>query len=138
MNTKLKLDADLIRGAVATMRAGFAASGAAGTFEANAVRVIAARLKRKPMQYLEFGPYWWAVKAALVAADVDLGQRGDPLMASEYRGDTDVDTLVAGELFKDLYRRTYFAGNARFSLDDESDDWVLRDADMEERAAARS
>lgn len=136
MNTKLKFNADFVRGAAATMRADFAASGAPGTFEANAVRVIAARLKRKPMQYLEFGPYWWAVKAVLVAADVDLGQRGDPLMASEYRGATDTDTLIVGEIFKELYRATYFVGNARFSLDDESDDWVLRDADMEERAAA--
>jgi hypothetical protein len=102
----------------------------------HAARVIAHRLRQYPEAYLEFGPYWWAVKDALRAAGEDFGSQDDPVVRPQYSPmlDTPGATLVAGELFKDYYRRTYLVGAAQFWLDDAAEEsYVLFDADMEAR-----
>lgn len=100
-----------------------------------AAETIATRLKTKPAQYLEFGPYWWAVKAALARLGHDLGQAGDAVILGEYGGDLHpFAALVAGEMFKDHYRATWFVGNAQFWLDAEGgESYVLFDVDMQAR-----
>lgn len=100
-----------------------------------AAETIAARLKARPAQYLEFGPYWWAVKGALARLGHDLGQASDAIILAEYGGDLHpFAALVAGEMFKDDYRATWFAGNAQFWLDAEaSESYVLFDMDMQAR-----
>lgn len=100
-----------------------------------AAETIATRLKAKPALYLEFGPYWWAVKAALARLGHDLGQAGDAAILSEYGGDLhSFAALVAGEMFKDHYRATWFVGNAQFWLDAEGgESYVLFDLDMQAR-----
>ena len=80
MFTNFKIDPSELSAMVATMRASFANSGKPGTFEDNAVRVIANRMREHPAQYLEFGPYWWAVKEVLRGADPRIGDRGDPVV----------------------------------------------------------
>lgn len=136
MFTSFKITAEEVAPMLQAMRAGFAASGRAGTFEDNAVRVIRARLAASPLSYLEFGPYWWAVKQALNEAGAALGNAGEPMVAAEYRGASLAETLVMGEAFKDTYRASYFTGTRAFDLGD-GEQYELTDPDMEQRAPAR-
>lgn len=100
-----------------------------------AAETIAARLTGKPALYLEFGPYWWSVKQALAALGHDLGRQDDAIIRGQYGGALhDFAALVAGEMFKDQYRATWFVGNAQFWLDaDASESYVLFDVDMQAR-----
>lgn len=131
-----KIPADKLAASVAELRAGFAASGKPGTFEDNALRVIAARLRARPQDYVQFGPYWWAVKAVLAEAGYDFGDDGDALVAAEYRGADLADTLVAAELFKDMHRATYFVGHNTYDLTGDGDAYELVDPDMLARVPA--
>lgn len=121
---------------VAQMRAGFAASGRPGSFEDNAVRVIGERLRAKPERYLEFGPYWWAVKRELIAAGAMTGERGDALVLAAYSGPDTATSLVMAEAFKDVYRASFIVGTRLFDLGGEGIDYELVDEDMDERVAA--
>ena len=131
-----KVPASDIAGRLADLRASFAASGKTGPFESYAVRVIGERMRRHPDYYVEFGPYWWAVKAVLNAAGNDMGDAGDPIVIAEYRGASDIETLVAAEAFKDYYRATFIVGTAAFDLADDGNQYELADADMQARVAA--
>jgi hypothetical protein len=132
----MKIDQNLIAEAEATMRAGLLEAGSTAGFEANAARVIGQRLAKRPMCYLEFGPYWWAVKGCLRMLGVDFGNAHDPMVAGVYNGGSVSATLVAGELFKDSYRAVYFEGNNRFPLEPEGAEYVLEDPDMLNRPAS--
>lgn len=131
-----KIPAETLAARVAELRAGFESSGKPGTFEENALRVIAARLRARPQDYVEFGPYWWAVKAALAEAGYDFGDDGDALVAAEYRGADLAETLVAAEGFKDMHRATYFAGHNTYDLADDGGSYELIDPDMLVRVPA--
>lgn len=100
-----------------------------------AAQIVAHRLRLFPLSYLEFGPYWWTVKAALFTQGEDFGPTFDGAVLAAYGGSLPVlDALVAGEMFKDYYRATYLVGAAQFTLDDEGDDaYVLFDPNMEAR-----
>jgi hypothetical protein len=52
-----------------------------------ASKVIAKRLREHPTAYLEFGPYWWAVKEALRAQGEDFGAADDEQIRLAYGGD---------------------------------------------------
>jgi hypothetical protein len=100
-----------------------------------ASKVIAKRLREHPTAYLEFGPYWWAVKATMRAQGEDFGAADDEQIRMAYGGDLPaLSCLAAGELFKEYYRTQWLAGNAQFWLDDGAEEsYVLFDADMEAR-----
>ena len=134
--TNMKMDPAAVAASLTAFQRNFAASGAAGTFEQSALRVVGARMRDKPQLYVEFGPYWWAVKQALNDAGAALGDAGDPLVAAEYRGASVAETLVAAEAFKDHYRRTYFVGHNTFALDDSGESYELADPDMQARIKA--
>jgi hypothetical protein len=131
-----KITPEVIQASLGSMRATYAKQGRAQSFEAHAVQVIGSRVTKRPQQYLEFGPYWWAVKEVLRGADFNVGDRGDPLVAAEYRGASAIETLVAGEAFKDFYRQNYAAGSNRFDLTGEGEEYELQDPDMDALAAA--
>lgn len=133
MFTNFKIEPKAAAANLASMRAGFTASGKAGSFEDNAVRIIGERLRQHPECYVEFGPYWWSVKAALNAAGYSLGERGDPMVAAEYRGATPTETLVLAEAFKDVYRASYVVGASTFDLTNDGDGYELADEDMQAR-----
>jgi hypothetical protein len=96
-------------------------------------QVIAKRLTAKPLCYLEFGPYWWAVKSALASLGHDFGAQRDGVIQAHYGGGLPVyGALVAGEYFKDVYRRTFLAGSHKFQLSGEGgESYLLVDMDME-------
>lgn len=131
MFTSFMQDPAELAGRVAAVRAGYAESGRAEAFEVHAVRVIAERLRRHPQRYVEFGPWWWAVKLVLLEAGEVLGQAGDAAVAAAYRGPDAVSTLVAAEAFKDFYRATYIQGTRTFYLTDDDEPYQLDDPDME-------
>jgi hypothetical protein len=136
MFQNLILQADEVERREAELRAAFAASGRPGTFDDNATRVIGQRMLKRPRDYVEFGPYWWAVKATLNEAGYAFGDAGDSMVASAYCGDTPVRTLVAGELFKDYYRATFLVGTTQFELEGNGEFYELADPDMQARIAA--
>lgn len=131
-----KMAAAAVAARLADLQAGFAASGKPGDFLGNAVRVIGERLRQHPERYVEYGPYWWAVKQVLNEGGAALGERGDPLVAAEYRGASPAETLVAGEVFKDFYRATFIVGTSTFDLAGDGELYELGDEDMQARAAA--
>lgn len=101
-----------------------------------AASTIAARLRAAPARYLEYGPYWWAVKVALLKLGEDFGPADDAIVRHEYGGQMEVySALVAGEQFRDFYRSTFLAGARQFWLDDQAgESYLLSDPDMEARA----
>lgn len=100
-----------------------------------AAQTIADRLIRKPENYLQYGPYWWAVKAALRALGHDFGAAGDEAIRAEYGGEQPAyGAMVAGEQFRAHYGAMFLAGTAQFWLDEEAEEsYVLFDRDMEVR-----
>ena len=65
-------------------------------------------------------------------AGYGLGSQSDPLIAKEYKGDTDAETLIAADEFRTEYLRTQMIYTNKFMLDGESGEfWTLYDQDME-------
>ncbi len=101
---------------------------------------VVAKLDGHRDRYLQFGPYWPAVKAA-VRPLRDFGPYDEPLIRSEYcardaEGKFDpVLSLIAGQEFADEYLETMMAGTRHFDLSGDSteDDpiWGLFDPDLE-------
>lgn len=96
------------------------------------------RMKREPHRYVEYGPYWWAVKAALADSGRHIGDETDTIVLAEY-GPRDPDgslsvelSLLAGELFKAMYADTFLIGTRDFALKDDGSSWMLVDGDMED------
>lgn len=100
-----------------------------------AAQVVQDRLRADPSAYLQFGPYWWAVKVALRQLGADFGPGDDPVVRGEYGGRLSAyAALVAGEQFRDFYRGHFLSGSNQFWLDDDGEEsYVLFDKDMEAR-----
>lgn len=109
-----------------------AAGKVSGTLEGRALDVV--RSIATPERYVEFGPYWWAVKALLNARGEDLGDATDATVAAVYVAGSDLLTMIAATDFAAFYRGRFFAGTRVFDLGDSSaDGYVLFDEDMELR-----
>lgn len=109
-----------------------AAGRVSGSLETRALEV--ARSMATPKRYVEFGPYWWAVKRVLNAAGDDLGDATDPALADAYSADSDLLTLIAAADFAEFYRGRYFTGTRVFDLGDASANaYELADEDMDAR-----
>ena len=66
------------------------------------------------------------------SAGYNLGDQADPLIAKDYRGESDVETLIAADEFRTEYLRTQMIYTNKFMLDGESGEfWTLYDQDME-------
>lgn len=139
MFNQLKIPAEAIASEAARIGAALSSMSKLTDPPQYAARVIAQRLRSHPDAYLEFGPYWWAVKATLRAQGEDFGAADDAGIRAAYGGELPaLECLAAGEMFKEHYRRTWLAGNAQFWLDDGAEEsYVLFDADMEARRLGR-
>lgn len=135
MFTQLHFSADQVGAQVALTVAALGASLPQAEPGNYAARVIAQRLRIHPEAYIEFGPYWWSVKQVLRLAGEDFGAEDNELLRAAYGGSLPaLDALVAGEMFKDYYRRTFLVGASQFWLDDAAEEsYVLFDANMEAR-----
>jgi len=98
----------------------------------NGLNVIAGRLKKDPMRYRDYGPYWWAIKALLRGAGVSYGSSDNPIMRETYKGALPIETLVIAEAFREMYLATFLKYSNQFILDAESGEIVeITDGDMD-------
>ena len=100
------------------------------------LKVIGDRLAKDRRRYIDYGPYWFALKDILNANGCNFGDQSDPIISKVYRGESDVETLVMADEFRTEYLATTILYTNRFMLDGKTGDfWVLFDSDMEDPAA---
>ncbi|MCA8037043.1 hypothetical protein LGM46_29170 [Burkholderia arboris] len=89
------------------------------------------------MNYLRYGPYWWAVKRVLRDEGLDIGEYDDEAWANEYSqktGEGEVDparTLLAAWEFGDANIGQHGISTREYDIDGIA--FVLYDPDQEER-----
>lgn len=94
-------------------------------------------VRAAPQNYLRFGPYWWALKAVLIACGYAYSGELEPLIASTYcglneKGELDADiTIVAAFEFAEMYDATQFQGVRDFDLFGNGEFYVLMDESAE-------
>jgi hypothetical protein len=134
--TELKIDPQAARERAAELAANLKANKGLSDFRGFAVGVVAWRLQRDPMDYRRYGPYWWALKGLLIDSGRLLEGDFDVMVASEYCGDTDEETLAMAEMFRDEQMATVIGGSTdhfQLSADPAEPAYILFDADMERR-----
>jgi hypothetical protein len=105
--------------------------------EGNALSVaVASVMKRFAMhgkaRYTDYGPYWFALKDVLNRNGQSLGDVTDSEIAAEYRGKSDLETIIMADMFREMNLALNPIGTVKYQLDGYSgEDWVLRDQDME-------
>lgn len=98
----------------------------------SAIRVkVADMVKARPDSYLSFGPYWWVVKAQLVAVGLLAGDVNAELAAAITSGDDATD--MAGAVAYHGYNVDEMRSTDQFTVDTVGGDqveYVLDDSDM--------
>lgn len=94
------------------------------------INVIAKRLLQKPGSYIDYGPYWWALKKVLADHGHDFGDEGHPTIEAVYRGQSAVETAIMADEFRTEKARSMFFGERTFVLG-EGETMTLFDSDME-------
>lgn len=88
----------------------------------------------RPLAYLMYGPYWWAVKDILRANGFEVGDVTDSIVAKAYgpeaMGGT-MQVLVAATQFADHYRTTFLQGARDFQVNSDGPTYALYDSDIE-------
>lgn len=98
------------------------------------LKVIYQRLSKSPLRYLDYGPYWWALKDLLRDNGYYVGDQTDPLVSREYRGADALGTLISADEFRTDYLATQMIGANKYILKRYEPEWyVLFDADFEGR-----
>jgi hypothetical protein len=128
--TALKMDPEWLAGKLAEYtEQARAAHGADVDVRALFIEQTAKLLQsRDRTKYLRFGPYWWAVKRILLAADIGAGQYIEKMWADEYACASDELTLVAAWSFADDHGQ-FGVLTREYNLDGVT--FVLHDPDME-------
>lgn len=132
--TEHKFPADHIAQAVAQRKAGLKANKGLSDLLGFGLGVVAQRLAKSPQRYVDYGPYWWALKQVMRDNGYLMGDQSDPLVANEYRGVDAVSTLIAADEFRSQHLASQMVGGNKFLLIAADPDWyVLFDQDMEGR-----
>ena len=100
-------------------------------FTTRAVAVLIRRLRQNPAGYVDYGPYWWALKEVLIQHGEALGGQRAPLIRAAYSGPTPAHIIVAADLFRRHAQETWPEGSRNFDLHEDSAPYVLEDPDME-------
>ena len=130
--TEYKFDKEMLKALVAERAANPRANRGFSNLLRFGLGVVADRLRVDPLRYRDYGPYWPALKQIMNSAGYNLGDQADPLIAKDYRGESDVETLIAADEFRTEYLRTQMIYTNKFMLDGESGEfWTLYDQDME-------
>ena len=133
--TEYKFDKEMLKALVAERAANLRANRGFSNLLRFGLGVVADRLRVDVLRYRDYGPYWFALKAIMNDAGYNFGNQSDPLITKEYKGDTDVETLIAADEFRTEYLRTQMIYTNKFMLDGESGEfWTLYDQDMEAAA----
>lgn len=130
--TEYKFSPDTIKALVEEKKAGLRVNRGLSNLLTFGLRVVADRLVADRRRYRDYGPYWFALKAVLVANGYPMGEQSDPLVARAYKGRSDEETLIMADEFRTDYLRRNAIYTNQFVLDAHSPDfWTLFDADME-------
>lgn len=130
--TEYKFDPAFITQLTEERRQGLQSNRGLSNQLAFCVQVIAQRLAPDPRRYLDYGPYWWAVKDILRDHGYDLGAQSDPFVMQEYVFPEAVETLIAADLFRSELLGTSIIGTNKFILNGVSGSFYsLFDEDME-------
>lgn len=98
-------------------------------------------LKKEKLNYLKFGPYWWAVKAILAKKGFE-GYNGDTEIVLrdaytvknlETQTMDALATLMAAWEFKDYYNANYFQGSRDFAIWEDGSPYSLYDIEFEQQ-----
>ncbi len=135
--TEHRFDAEFVSSTIASNAATVKEDGRLNDYAGFLVGVFNGRLEKTgAIRYLDYGPYWWSVKAVLREYGNDLGDDDDAILREEYQGDSAAETLVMADLYRQQYLATKFIGNREMILTDTGETWILNDEDMEEKAMA--
>lgn len=101
------------------------------------VSSFASIVRRRPLAYRSFGPFWWPLKAMMIKSGEMQGEAPDPeLVAQVTTGNPALDIAAAWSQHE-AYSSQLLAGNT-FTVNTESGDTVeywLYDDEMEERSS---
>lgn len=137
MFTEYKFDLAMIKALVAEKAANLKANRGFSDLLGFGASVVVQRLKKDPRRYLDYGPYWPALKDVLRRAGYDFGSESVPMVAAAYKGDADVETLIMADEFRNMNLAKNMVYTNQFMLDgDEGQFWTLFDGDMEALAPA--
>lgn len=132
--SELKIDSGALAERIAKIKASIAQrTGSAD----NALPVAVASVMKRfglhgKQRYTDYGPYWWALKAALRRNGHDFGVADDQAVAAEYCGANDFETVIMADMFRDVNLATNLVGTKAFVLDGHSGEaYFLSDADMD-------
>ncbi|CDG00398.1 hypothetical protein [Avibacterium paragallinarum] len=98
-------------------------------------------IKKLPLNYLKFGPYWWSVKAIMHAKGF-IGYEGETeiLLRDAYTVKNpatlqidELATLMAAWEFKDYYNANYLQGNRDFAIWEDGSFYSLYDIEFEQQ-----
>lgn len=131
--TELKFDPALIDGLVAGKKAGLAVNKPGVDLLEFGLGVVSRRLAKDPLRYLDYGPWWWSLKIALVARDYHYGDGSDSVVAAEYCGRNDLETMVLADQFRTEWLQSAQVGTNNFRLSEDGPDYILYDEDMAKR-----
>lgn len=130
--TEYKFDPAFIKATVEERQTNLAANRGFSNLLRFGLGLVSDRLQQDPRRYLDYGPYWPALKEAMNAVGYNLGSQSDPLVKKEYCGETDVETLIMADEFRTEYLKTQMIYTNQFMLDGETGEfWTLYDSDME-------
>lgn len=109
------------------------------TFEQFACYIIAKNIKDNPIRYCGYGPYWWALKRALIENGYDFGVLNfgkndsyDKELVALYSGRDNEQTIVLADAFWHQMAATVVQGTNQFTIDDSTGEtFTLYDEDME-------
>ena len=132
--TEYKYDPEKIRKRVVEMTGNLVRNQGRDDLLQFGAGVIHERVTTRRTGYLEYGPYWWALKRVMQRCGYFVGKNDDdPVLAEEYCGDSDVETMVMADTFADYYISHFFVGTRDFVLNSETGQvWTLMDTDMEQ------
>lgn len=131
------LDPKFLSGKTDEMKTSLAKSQPGQDFTTYAAEVIYQRLSKNIQRYRVYGPYWWALKNVLRNQGYDMGVETDTELEASYKGGDDAQTIVAADLFYLDNSNKVTVDNVRWTLDSRKTDYLLYDADMEERASLK-
>lgn len=125
------------RDAIALMLTQATAGKDTGAWLASMRQKIADMVKERPAAYRTFGPFWWPVKAQLVAAGLMAGEVMPAQVEAVTTGDDAMD--MCGAVAFHGYNVDQLRDDATFSVDTESGDqvdYVLADEELDALIAA--
>lgn len=89
-----------------------------------ALAIINRRLLKDPKRYLDYGMYWGALKEVLRKSGYEWGDPITSPLTAVYVGETDLQTIIMADAFRNMYLNNFAIGTNSFVLDDNNPEYV--------------